>query len=80
MKHSSALRKLSRFSFMVDDKGQYHFWSRKTDVHSNRSVNLINQNGNAILLALIWDDTEKRHIVQSRNHTIKAMVAFLEGN
>jgi hypothetical protein len=77
MKYESAFKRLSRFGFTCIDN-KYTFWTRN-EKFKDRIVELINQNGSAILFPIIIHNDGQKEVIK-RNHTIKAMIAFLEGN
>jgi hypothetical protein len=78
MKFDSAIKRLSRFGFLVDEKGSYFFWSRNNE-RANRQVKVINQDGKAIILPMFVDGNKKEGDVVFHCKTIKAAEAFLMG-
>lgn len=72
MKFENVIKRLSRFGFLVDEKGHYYFWTRN-EKYKNRVIQVINQAGRAIALPMI-DNV----VVHNGKYTIKNLVSFLE--
>lgn len=77
MKTKSVIKALSRFGFLVDEKGHHYFWTRD-DRFSNRQIQVIDQGGNAIALPLFVEKDGEKRVVFCAN-TIKSLVEFLKG-
>ena len=78
MKFSNVIKKMSRFGFYVNERGDHFFWTRNENL-KNRIVKVINQNGRAIALPMFLYKQGESEQVVFHAKTIKSLVEFLEG-
>ena len=77
MKYLNVIKRLGKFASLVDEKGHHYFYSRDNHVTTNRMVQVINQNGRAVALPLLVDNTGRKQVIFCAK-TIKSLVEFLE--